>query len=115
MIFGVSLGLHLNTENDIKNDYGERMNIMDALSINADEWVEKCTQYEYYEEHEVGYLIKITDELTCNVGYRACFINDNININCEQQHDECIEQYSTPHIKTINKSRCVETMLVKVI
>lgn len=82
--------------------------------INTNEWTEKCSQYEYYKEHEIGHMIKLTDELTCNVGYRACLIKDNINITCKQQKTECIEQYSTPHIITINNSRCVETILVKV-
>lgn len=104
----------------LKNNVNERIKFYDAPAfkgennyINADEWTEKCTEYENYEEHEIDYIIKLTDELACNFGYRACLVHDNLNITCEQQKTECIEQYSTPHIKTINQSLCVETILVK--
>ena len=95
--------------------------------INAAEWTEKCSDYEYYEEHEIDYDLERLEYINCKSDYDFCewtiifcINNDcssdiNDKIECENEYLTCKQKYGTPYIKTINKSRCVETILVKVI
>ena len=110
-----SVNSYINDADKTFEDYSiEQKQIVEAILNNG--WTEKCTKYEYYEEHELYNNISSFKLGYCQKIYYLCGIDisytDKVD-NCDYYYDRCLDNYGSWSIKTINKSYCVETMLVK--
>lgn len=81
--------------------------------INADEWVEKCTEYENYEkEDKLHYNTTSVIVIHCQNLFDTCLLKKHSDI-CLKEYKTCKQKMSEPFIITTYKTRCVEIMLVK--
>ena len=80
--------------------------------INSDEWTEKCVEYQEYEDY---YIYKSVEKYCLDYVLVPCY--EDYSVKCTSLYLECVDTKNNiiPYMKIINKSRCVETILVKVI